>query len=119
MGTSWKVVYYISTTGENPVSDFLDTLQKQTQSKIIRILHNIEEYGLQSVIPHIKKMSGTPFWEIRILGQDNIRVIYVVFVKSQILVLHGFIKKTDKTPIKELEIVNKRYQIVLSGKNRH
>lgn len=77
----WKVVYYISTTGENPVSNFLNTLQKQTQSKIIRILHNIEEYGLRSVIPHIKK--------------------------------------TNKIPIKELEIVNKRYQIALSGKNRY
>lgn len=119
MNNKWKVIYYISTNGENPVSDFLDTLQKQTQSKLIRIFRNIEEYGLQSVIPHIKKLSGTPFWEIRVLGHDSIRIIYVVAVEFQILVLHGFIKKTQKTPLKELEIAKKRYQQALVSKNSH
>lgn len=119
MENKWKIVYYISSNGENPVSDFLDTLQQQTQSKVLRIFHNIEEYGLQSVIPHIKKLSGTPFWEIRILGQDSIRIIYVVAMEFQILVLHGFIKKTQKTPLKELEIANKRYQKILISKNSH
>lgn len=116
MEVGWKIIYYISASGENPVSDFLDTLQRQTQSKVIRIFHNIEEYCLQSVIPHLKKLSGTPFWEIRVLGQDSIRVIYVVAVEYQILVLHGFIKKTQKTPLKELEIARKRYQQVLITK---
>ena len=117
MENKWKIVYYISATGENPVSDFLDTLQKQTQSKILRIFHNIEEYGLRSVIPHVKKLSGTPFWEIRILGQGSIRVIYVIIMNFQILVLHGFIKKTLKTPLKELEIAKNRYQKTFVGKN--
>ncbi|MDO8638794.1 MAG: type II toxin-antitoxin system RelE/ParE family toxin [Candidatus Daviesbacteria bacterium] len=116
MEVGWKIIYYISVSGENPVSDFLDTLQRQTQSKVIRIFHNIEEYGLQSVIPHLKKLSGTPFWEIRVLGRDSIRVIYVVAVEYQILVLHGFIKKTQKTPLKEIEIARKRYQQTLITK---
>lgn len=116
MEAGWKIVYYVSINGENPVSDFLDTLQKQTQSKVLRIFHNIEDYGLQSVIPHIKKLSGTPFWEIRVLGQDSIRIIYVVAVEYQILVLHGFSKKTQRTPLKELEIVKKRYQQALISK---
>lgn len=116
MEKGWKVIYYISVTSENPVSDFLDSLQQQTQSKVLRVFHNIEEYGLKSIIPHIKKLSGTPFWEIRILGQDSIRVIYVVVVEYQVLVLYGFIKKTQKTPLKELEIANKRYQQILLNK---
>lgn len=98
------------------MSDFLDTLESPTQSKLLRILHNIEEYGLQSVIPHIKKLSGTPFWEIRVLGKDNIRVIYVVPAKLQVLVLHGFIKKSPKTPPKELEIASSKYQEFLTRK---
>ena len=109
MDLGWKVVYYISANGENPVSDFLDTLEQSSQSKILRILHNIQEYGLDSVIPHIKKLTGTPFWEIRILGRNSIRVIYVVPAKFQVLVLHGFKKKTQKTPLKELEIATRRY----------
>ena len=109
MDQKWKIIYYTSHSGDNPVSDFLDTLEKSSQSKILRILHNIQEYGLDSVIPHIRKLTGTPFWEIRILGQNSIRIIYVVPAKFQVFVLHGFKKKTQKTPVKELEIASRRY----------
>jgi len=113
-----KVIYYISPSGDNPVSDFLDTLEHNSQSKILRVLHNIQEYGLDSVIPHIKKLTGTPFWEIRILGQNSIRIIYVVPAKFQVVVLHGFKKKTQKTPLKELEIASRRYnEYILRNKN--
>ncbi len=110
MDSGWKIIYYTSLSGNNPVSDFLDTLESNSQTKLLRILHNIEEYGLDSVIPHIKKLSGTPFWEIRILGQDSIRVIYVVPAKFEVLVLHGFKKKTQKTPLKEFKTASSRYQ---------
>lgn len=110
MENKWKITYYISPSGDNPFSDFLDALEHSSQSKILRILHNIQEYGLDSAIPHIKKLSGTPFWEIRILGKDSIRVIYVVPAKFQVLVLHGFKKKTQRTPIKELATTSRRYQ---------
>ena len=117
MDLGWKIIYYISTSGDNPVSDFLDTLEHSSQSKILRVLHNIQEYGLDSVIPHIRKLIGTPFWEIRILGKENIRVIYVVPVRFSVLVLHGFKKKTQKTPVKELETASKRYnEYVLRNK---
>lgn len=115
----WQVIYYESPNGENPVSDFLDTLDRQAQSKLLRIFHNIEEYGLQSVIPHIKKLSGTPFWEIRVLGENNIRVIYVLPGNLQVLLLHGFIKKSQRTPPKELEVAFKRYrESILRDKSR-
>lgn len=110
MNPKWRVIYYVSPEGNNPVKAFLDGLTKQAQSKLLRIFDHIEEYGLQSVIRHIKKVSGTPFWEIRILGQDNVRLIYVIPTLFCILVLHGFTKKTQKAPLKELKIVSKRYQ---------
>ena len=110
MDQQWKITYYTSSSGDNPVSNFLDSLEANSQSKILRILHNIQEYGINSAIPHIKKLSGTPLWEIRIFGQENIRVIYVVPVKFAVLLLHGFKKKTQKTPLKELETAFRRYQ---------
>ncbi len=105
----WQVIYYISPSGNNPIDDFLESLSENQQSKLIRIFHYVKEYGLQSVIPHIKKLSGTPFWEIRILGHDNIRTIYVVPKEQHILILHGFIKKTKKTPSKEIVIASNRF----------
>ena len=111
----WQVVYYSSPSGNNPVSDFLDSLDQQAQSKLLRILNYIAEYGLQSVIRHVKKLSGTPFWEIRILGQDSIRIIYVIPTSLKVLILHGFTKKSQKTPLKELDIASKRYQQYLAS----
>ncbi|MBM3205607.1 type II toxin-antitoxin system RelE/ParE family toxin [Candidatus Shapirobacteria bacterium] len=107
---AWKIVYFTSISGENPVSRFIDSCAKKQQIKILRILKHLEEYGLGGVIPHLKKLSGTPFWEIRILGKDNIRIIYVVEAKKMIVLLHGFFKKTPKTLKKEIEICYQRYK---------
>lgn len=107
---SWKVVYYISSSGENPVNKFIDSCSKKQQVKILRILQHLEEYGIQSVVPHIKKLSGTPFWEIRILGKDSIRIVYIMEVKNFIVLLHGFFKKKQKTSQKEINICYQRYQ---------
>ncbi|MFV1917708.1 MAG: type II toxin-antitoxin system RelE/ParE family toxin, partial [Patescibacteria group bacterium] len=49
-------------------------------------------------------------WEIRILGKDNIRIFYAVVYKGDVLMLHGFIKKTRKTPRKELLVALDRYR---------
>lgn len=98
-----KVIYYTTSTGDSPFDKFLDSISEQQQRKIIRILTNIETYGLTTGIPHIKKLTGTLLWEIRILGQDNIRVFYASLVGNSILVLHGFTKKSQKTPSREIE----------------
>ena len=49
----WRINYYISLSGSNPVKEFLDANLK-AKIKALRIFSNIEEYGLASVIPHIK-----------------------------------------------------------------
>ena len=104
------VYYYISSRGENPVKEFLDSLEESQQAKILRIFQHIEEYGLQAVLPHLKKVTDTPLWEIRTLGRDNIRILYIVPEKDAILALHGFIKKKQKTPRKEIDTAVDRYE---------
>lgn len=108
--TKTKVEYYVSNSGENPFDDFLNSLLSSQQSKILRVLVHLEIYGLPQVIPHIKKLTNSPFWEIRILGKDNIRVIFIVSTKNLIVILHGFIKKTRKTPPREINIAYSRYR---------
>lgn len=103
------VYYYQTIHGDRPVSDFLDSLSEIQQSKILRVLQSIRTYGLSSIIPHLKKITKTSLWEIRILGKDNIRIIYLVPDKLSIILLHGFIKKTQKTSQKDLSIALDRY----------
>lgn len=108
----WSVIFYISPSGSNPVQNFLDRYP-EIDAKATRILFNIKEYGLSSIIPHIKKLTGTPLWEIRILGQDSARILYVTRKAKQILVLNAFIKKTNKTPSKEIELALDRLKEVI------
>lgn len=110
MSSLWQVVYFIDKTGKNPVEDFLARLSRKQRDKILHILLYIQEYGLVSAIPHTKKLTGTALWEIRILGKDNIRVIYVLSIEYTVLILHGFIKKKQKTPLKEIQIALNRYE---------
>lgn len=104
----YQVHYFLTETNQNPVKDFINSLEKIQKSKIFRILQLFQEYGLQAIIPHTKKVTGTPLWEIRILGKDNLRILYVSWRKENILVLHGFLKKKQKTPSREIKIALER-----------
>lgn len=73
---------------------------------------HLEEFGLKAVIPHVKKIRKTDIWELRILGKDNIRVFYGILINKRIMILHGFIKKKQKTPTKEISIALSRWQEV-------
>ena len=102
-----SVSFFIDHRNENPVGDFLDK-NKSIKIKASIIFKNIIEFGLSSAIPRIKKLSGLPLWEIRILGKDSARIIYANKVSGQIILLHAFKKKTNKTPIKEINIALNR-----------
>ena len=104
-----KIIYFISSSGVNPVKDFIDSLEVKQKIKVFHIFKLITEYGIYSIPQHIKKLSGTPLWEIRILGKDNIRILYIILRRETVLLLHGFIKKTQKTNSKEINIAIKRY----------
>ena len=108
------VQYYRTAKAENPVKDFLESLSKQQKAKVFRIFITIERYGLLAILPHIKKLSGTPLWEIRILGKDSIRIIYVSIEQNIVCVLHGFIKKRQKTSQKDIEIALNRHKNLLA-----
>ncbi len=104
-----NVYYYTTLDGGNPTRIFIESLQEKQQRKVTRILTYIEKYGLVTAIPHIKKLISTPLWEIRVLGEDSIRIFYASVLTNSILLLHGFIKKSQKTPQKEINTALARY----------
>lgn len=108
--TTWRVIYYVSPSGSIPVKDFLDRAEPKLKTKVLRILMHAEEYGLQGIISHVKKLSGTPLWEIRIIGRGSVLILFVSRIERRIILLHAFYKKTQKTPQKELAIALKRFE---------
>ena len=103
-----KVVYYTTTNGDKPVKDFIDSLTDTQKAKIFNVFRLYQESSLMSLVPHTKHLTGTPLWEIRIIGKDSLRIFYVSKTKNSILALHGFVKKRPKTPTKEIRIALER-----------
>ena len=49
-GTSaYRIVYYVSPSGDKPFSRFLDSLEKRQQAKVIRNFNYVEEFGLEAI----------------------------------------------------------------------
>jgi phage-related protein len=83
----------------------LDALPFDMQSRFARIADLIEGFGLTAMRePQVKHLAGK-LWEIRLKGRSGIgRSIYVTASRQRVVVLRTFIKKTQKTPPRELEI---------------
>ena len=69
----------------------------------------IEEFGLERVRePHVKHLRGS-LWEMRMKGKDGIsRALYVTAAGKRVVVVRAFIKKTQKTPNREIDLALKR-----------
>ena len=85
---------------DSSLEEFIESLQKPTIAKVLRTIDLLEEFGSKLGMPHTKKISARLF-ELRIRGAQEIRIFYT-FHKSQIYLLHGFIKKSDRIPKKEI-----------------
>lgn len=69
-------------------------------------------FGPSLGMPYTRAMGGGLF-EIRAHGREGIaRVFYCTVVGRKIVILHGFVKKTEKTPRNELEIALRRMKEV-------
>jgi phage-related protein len=100
----WTVVYL-----NDEVRAEVEALAVDLRGKFRRIVELIRSKGLEQVRePYIKHLEDK-LWEMRLIGRDNIaRVIYVTASGRRVVVLHAFIKKTDRTPRRALEIARAR-----------
>lgn len=103
MEEKWKVYLYKSPQGDIPVNEFMLSLEPKTESKVRGVIRLLKAFGINVGLPHVKKLTGTDLWELRIVGSDSIRIFYVAITGKAFLLLHGFKKKTDKTPAKEIK----------------
>ena len=85
-----------------------ESLSVDLRAKAQRLFSLLELYGNEVKEPHSKFLSNGLF-ELRIKGKDNIaRLLYAFGNDKRIYILHAFIKKTPRTPKKELEIAYKK-----------
>ena len=101
---SKTVIFYKTANGKCPAHDFLDSLPSKVAQKITWVLNFLEDLD---VVPssYFKKLVGTEeIWECRIQFGSNAYRIFCFFADNSVVVLtHGFIKKSQKTPKSEIE----------------
>lgn len=96
----WKEI------NKEPVRDWLKSLTKH-QKKIIGEDIKTVEMGWPLGMPLVKNL-GKGIWEVRSSFRNGIARILFMIHENQMVLLHGFIKKSQKTPSQDLEIALKR-----------
>ncbi|MGH7271699.1 MAG: type II toxin-antitoxin system RelE/ParE family toxin [Polyangiaceae bacterium] len=87
----------------------LDALAADVRQHLGQIVELIQTYGMAAMHePHVKHLEGK-LWEMRPRGRDGIaRAIYVVATGERVVIVHAFVKKTQKTPRNALEVARRR-----------
>lgn len=87
----------------------LDALAQDVRQRFLRIVELIERHGLAAMHePYVKHLEGK-LWEMRMKGRDGIaRAIYVTAKGERMVVVYAFVKKTQKTPPRALDIARER-----------
>lgn len=102
----FTILFYEDAKGDCPVLDLLKELAASTGKdsrvrlkKIQDYINILAEYGTQAGVPYMKHLEGD-LWEIRPLRD---RIFFAGAVNGKFVLLHHFVKKTQKTPKREIE----------------
>ena len=101
-----NICFYKDSSGKEPVLDYLNELKDRTDkdsriklNKINDYIEALSKYGLQLTEPYIKHLEGD-IWELRPIRE---RIFFVAWYDNSFVLLHHFMKKTQKTPRREIE----------------
>ncbi len=84
------------------------------QARLARMISLIGQHGLMNIPRDWIKPLGDKLWELRISGKDGIaRAIYVTVTGQRIVIVRIFVKKTQKTPNRELALARQRAKEVV------
>ncbi len=100
-------------TLDETVNAELEALPEDMRARLSRIANLIEEVGLEHVAePHVKRLEGR-LWEMRLSGRSGIsRALYVTAAGRRVVIVRVFVKKTEKTPRREIELALSRASLV-------
>lgn len=100
------VQFYKSASGNEPVLEWLKSLNRDDRKKIGSSLKTVE-YGFPLGMP-ISRYMGDGLYEVRINLDNRIARVLFCVEDNKMILLHGFIKKSEKTPKQDLELAQDR-----------
>lgn len=100
---TWKITFFNKKVEQETLS-----FPPGILANLLHILEMIEEYGPALGKPHTAAL-GEGLFEVRAKGKEGIgRSLFCALKNEEIVIVHSFIKKTQKTPKKDLKLARKR-----------
>jgi phage-related protein len=104
----YDVKLYEKVDGKIPVLDFILGLNPKQQAKVYREINLLEKFGNELHFPHVDSIKGKKYAglkELRIIfSSDIFRIFFFLPKENLAILLHGIVKKSNKTPKKELDV---------------
>ena len=102
----YNVYYYKDKNGKSPIVDYIRKLSNKNDkdsriklNKILDYIDYLQKAGQQAGEPYIKHLDGV-IWELRPIRD---RILFAAWDGQSFVLLHHFVKKTQKTPKREIE----------------
>lgn len=104
----FQIEFYRDKAGREPVADYIKELDKKAAKskehrvrlkKILEYFEVLSRYGTRAGVPYVKHLEGD-IWELR---PTSDRIFFFFWKEDTFIMLHHFVKKTQKTPARELE----------------
>lgn len=113
---TYKIKFYKnSRTGHNPVRDYINSLDLKYRSKIYKYIEFLRSSQGYLDEPYSRHIRGK-IRELRVDFTNNrYRILYFSFVNRNIILLHAFLKKSAKTPNKDIRIAMSRYNEIINN----
>lgn len=105
----YEVITYKDRKGEDKVAEYIQELNSRMASskdarirykKIMEYIGQLRRYGVAAGKPAIAHITGTGLWELR---PTNDRIFFAYWKDEIFVLLHHFVKKSQKTPTREIE----------------
>ncbi|MDR0979206.1 MAG: type II toxin-antitoxin system RelE/ParE family toxin [Lachnospiraceae bacterium] len=118
----YEVEFYINRRGTNEIKNYLLELQKNKSknnrikfNKIVSYIDSLKIYGFALGEPMIKHIDGD-IWELRSIRD---RILFAYYKDNKFILLHIFMKDTQKTPKSELDIAKNNFKDYIERKNEN
>ena len=107
MKMQFQVEFYETEDGRIPTQEFLESLEPKMNAKMVGLMEILEEKGYLLREPYSAPLEDGIF-ELRAVQGSNIsRALFFFYIEGRIIITHGFIKKTQKTPRAQIELARK------------
>ena len=105
--SEFEIIFYEKEDGTMPAQDFLDSLDDKMRAKMISTVDMLKNKSNRLREPYSKPLDDG-IMELRaVVGTNISRVLYFFVVCQKVILTNGFIKKTQKTPKKEITLAKK------------